>query len=585
MEIQKIILVLYFISSPFAVSTWDIAVAVGNEIQFLNSTGSIVAHISESMGTLQALTYNPEQQLIFFSDNELTNGSIFSFQVSSSKTNPITYHNLKAIVTEQNDTVQHLAYDYKTQILYWTNGYGHQIKWLKLNSTDSPQPGQILHNFKSKVTAGIAIDSCKRYLYWSNSQTYGATIERSLLDGSKLEVLINENLDQPLGIVLDQSSQRMFWIDDLRGNSYKIESATFTGQDRRTVIHGTHHQPFALTVHGGYIYWTDRTNNDIWRLPVEANNTLDPIRVLDMKSLPMGITSSNQMMSNNLNLECNDVVEPTLKKINATIETVSPSTIEKATNLNINVSDYCLNQGLLKSDAITCNCLPQYTGNRCEIDLCHNYCSNGICEVDSSGFPRCRKCSEGWSGDKCEISVCYNYCVRGSCIVERNSLIPKCQCQEGWSGDRCEISHFEKQNFENQMFELCENYCRLYTSSEKQHESLSLPNCKCSNDIKVGESNSSASNDYITYGEYREACVWKEVNEVLLLTLGLLCVVLLILVLLLTKKVLTLRKRPRIKKRIIVSKNITPLTCRPQPEQCEITIENCCNMNVCETHP
>lgn len=45
------------------------------------------------------------------------------------------------------------------------------------------------------------------------------------------------------------------------------------------------------------------------------------------------------------------------------------------------------------------------------------------------------------------------------------------------------------------------------------------------------------------------------------------------------------KKRPRIKKRIIVNKNVTPLTYRPQPptEQCEITIENCCNMNVCET--
>ncbi|KAJ8970447.1 hypothetical protein NQ317_000661 [Molorchus minor] len=47
----------------------------------------------------------------------------------------------------------------------------------------------------------------------------------------------------------------------------------------------------------------------------------------------------------------------------------------------------------------------------------------------------------------------------------------------------------------------------------------------------------------------------------------------------------TMRKRrPRIKKRIIVNKNVTPLTYRPQAtEQCEITIENCCNMNVCET--
>lgn len=47
-----------------------------------------------------------------------------------------------------------------------------------------------------------------------------------------------------------------------------------------------------------------------------------------------------------------------------------------------------------------------------------------------------------------------------------------------------------------------------------------------------------------------------------------------------------LRQRPRIKKRFIVSKNgITPLTTRPElpRDQCEIMIENCCNMNICET--
>lgn len=52
----------------------------------------------------------------------------------------------------------------------------------------------------------------------------------------------------------------------------------------------------------------------------------------------------------------------------------------------------------------------------------------------------------------------------------------------------------------------------------------------------------------------------------------------------LSAMVCRLKRRPRIKKRIIVSKNVTPLTDRPShSEKCEITIENCCNMNVCET--
>lgn len=44
--------------------------------------------------------------------------------------------------------------------------------------------------------------------------------------------------------------------------------------------------------------------------------------------------------------------------------------------------------------------------------------------------------------------------------------------------------------------------------------------------------------------------------------------------------------RPRIKKTFVVQKKVsqTPLTSRPiSTEQCEITIENCCNMNICET--
>lgn len=47
-----------------------------------------------------------------------------------------------------------------------------------------------------------------------------------------------------------------------------------------------------------------------------------------------------------------------------------------------------------------------------------------------------------------------------------------------------------------------------------------------------------------------------------------------------------LRRRPRIRKRFVVSKGgVTPLTSRPQvpADSCEITIENCCNMNICET--
>lgn len=42
--------------------------------------------------------------------------------------------------------------------------------------------------------------------------------------------------------------------------------------------------------------------------------------------------------------------------------------------------------------------------------------------------------------------------------------------------------------------------------------------------------------------------------------------------------------RPKIRKKYVVHKNMEPLTCRPSTtEQCEVIIEDCCNMNICDT--
>lgn len=69
-------------------------------------------------------------------------------------------------------------------------------------------------------------------------------------------------------------------------------------------------------------------------------------------------------------------------------------------------------------------------------------------------------------------------------------------------------------------------------------------------------------------------------------------VVSLLLVVLIVTGLRTLYKpvRPRIKKTFVVRNkmdqrkmNRTPMTCRPAAEQCEITIEDCCNMNICDT--
>jgi hypothetical protein len=100
------------------------------------------------------------------------------------------------------------------------------------------------------------------------------------------------------------------------------------------------------------------------------------------------------------------------------------------------------------------------------------------------------------------------------------------------------------------------------------------------------ENSSSSSNNTVSRAGLNQSCMRDgTVGIWLSVVLGCACAILLVAIAILRRKVFVLHKRPRIKKRIIVNKNVTPLTsCPPLPsDQCEITIENCCNMNICET--
>lgn len=105
-------------------------------------------------------------------------------------------------------------------------------------------------------------------------------------------------------------------------------------------------------------------------------------------------------------------------------------------------------------------------------------------------------------------------------------------------------------------------------------------------DLLQLDNSSSLSIDTISSASLSQSCKHREtVSYSLLAVLGVACAVLLVATVVSLRRVRLLSKRPRIKKRIIVNKNVTPLTaCSPLPQdQCEITIENCCNMNICET--
>lgn len=564
------------------VSAWDIAVAVGDEIHFLNSSGHIMAQISEEMKHMRALAYNPELQHIYFSDIDHSKFSVLKMTIPQ----PVTESSNKQVVinplvTKQDSKVQGVAFDHVTQILYWTTGNGSSIKWLKIGeSNHQPQPGNILHKFNEEVPIGIAVDSCRRYLYWTNCNLSKPSIERSILDGSNREVIVNTDLFQPQGITVDQGRRRIYWTDVREGLDFRLESAGLNGEDRKLIIRSTHQHPFALAVSGNSLFWTDWTNDAVWQLSLDETQDRIPVKIRDFKSkTPTGIVSSSQQFADNS--QCKPVEDmsqlqsdgPLYGTVKSDSEVIQP--LEKI--VQAATSAYCLYRGIEKNSTTTreCECLPGYSGEHCETFVCHNYCMHGSCSVDSSGNPKC-ECKQGWMGNRCETDTCGNYCLNsGRCykLSSDSAVAPKCECAPGYEGNRCE------QTIGGNVQELCDRYCRHFAINTEPVLHISQL-CRCQN---AGDELSNVSVAIAHVIDSRGTCMWRDLNDSIRTILALACIVLTVAVVVLVRQVCHLRKRPRIKKRIIVNKSITPLTSRPQPDQCEITIENCCNMNICET--
>ncbi|KAJ8708125.1 hypothetical protein PYW08_010491 [Mythimna loreyi] len=89
-------------------------------------------------------------------------------------------------------------------------------------------------------------------------------------------------------------------------------------------------------------------------------------------------------------------------------------------------------------NSFICRCNAGYTGYRCDVSVCHNYCLHGECSIIADK-PSCR-CDAGYSGKRCEVYACDDYCLHDGVCSLNNSSEPVCRCTELYSGERCSVS-------------------------------------------------------------------------------------------------------------------------------------------------
>ena len=558
-------IILAFLTVNTDARSWDLAVVIGRDVEFFARNQSLTgkAKLAEAEA-LAGLAYDDITRTMFFSDTSNKNVSIFDTDLTDKN------FTLKPLLKRQNKShILGIAFDTKTRTLFWSDALKGVIMKMHVPVDGPPEEAILLHNLTYRSPRGIALDVCNSHIYWVNSNYTNPSVERSNLDGSNRITVIKENLYEPIAVAIDHLEGKLYWIDDVEGLRIKIERSNLDGTERELLVHPKRQQPVYLTVDHDSIYWSDLVHKAIWTIPKDAKVGDMPIMFYSYHTSKNDADPAGIIARDNVGKVDCAAINRSRHKTSLINSTLPQGIVESYNNLITSTeesesttenSKHCLNGGAIDEKTGSCSCKLGYTGTHCEINLCHNYCLHqGNCNINNHGLPQC-KCSGTFVGPRCETDLCKDYCLHdGHCSVQNDTPVCTCKYSEG---SRCEALYNST--------EICEMYC---TNRESVPISISHKlNCRCSEvNQKMVQMIESREDD-----EYR----------ILLPMFGAFVAMLVFVIIILSYYVNKLRRRPRIKKRFVVSKGgVTPLTSRPQlpDSQCEITIENCCNMNICET--
>lgn len=559
---------------------WDLAVAVNNKIQFLNLGDNETVLSDGGFKSVQELAYNQHDEIYVVDKKNGRDSYIFSYKIGISQQEP------KVIISEPSTKIMGVAYDNVTDAIYWTTEKKGALMWYK--HAWHTYSGKVLHQFQNVTLQGITVDTCGRYLYWTNTEYRASTIERTRLDYFHREIIIKENLFNPMGIAVDWHAKKLFWCDDTEGDAFQIERSNLDGTDREILYKGSYDEPRTMTVARGWLFWIDKADGRLLSLRTTGPRGLNPLTVQRWggHTILKGLTSV--VVSSCFANDPRKEILPWVTSVTevATLEptaTTERNTMPAPSTWPTDVS-YCLNDGIIsgntENSVPACKCPMGYTGARCEIPLCRNYCVHGTCSVEvHTGWPKCL-CMSGFGGDRCETDLCNGYCMNGGTCYWNDTLkAPSCHCPDGrFSGNRC-----------TEDLILLHEYCHLFCRQEEVFVGLGvleeLYHCDCSDVYEAVGNSTTPKPEQTIQPEPQTAALL-----IACIALGCSVVALIIFLVVALRRMSVLNKQPRLRKRIIVNKKARQQELpdrRPSGqstgEQCEITIENCCNMNICET--
>ncbi|XP_016148446.1 low-density lipoprotein receptor-related protein 1B [Sinocyclocheilus grahami] len=226
--------------------------SIRHEIRRINLQRGDYSLLVPGLRNTIALDFHFSQSLLYWTD--VVEDKIYRGKLSEGS----GVSSIEVVVQHGLATPEGLAVDWIAGNLYWIDSNLDQIELSKLNG-----------ELRTTLIAGgmehpraIAVDPGQGALFWTDWDATFPRIEGASMSGKQRHVVFKD-MDSgawPNGLTLDHMESRIVWTD---ARSDAIYSALYDGTGMIEILRGHEFlsHPFAVSLFGGNVYWTDwRTN-------------------------------------------------------------------------------------------------------------------------------------------------------------------------------------------------------------------------------------------------------------------------------------------------------------------------------------